>query len=70
MTFSGLQYVGTVDAYVDPTVTIRTYSDPAFYFSADSFTTVSVPEPTTMSLLLLPFGLLIVRHLRNRKQAA
>jgi hypothetical protein len=73
VTFSGLHYVGTVNYYVDPTVTVRTYDDPAFYFSAGSYTTTPVPEPTTMvagALLLLPFGLSAVRHLRNRKQAA
>jgi hypothetical protein len=73
VTFSGLHYVGTVNYYVDPTVTVRTYDDPAFYFNADSYTTTPVPEPTTMvagALLLLPFGLSAVRHLRNRKQAA
>jgi hypothetical protein len=73
VTFSGLHYVGTVNYYVDPTITVRTYNDPAFYFSAASFTTTAVPEPTTMvagALLLLPFGFSAVRNLRNRKQAA
>jgi hypothetical protein len=73
VTFSGLHYVGTVNYYVDPTITVRTYYIPAFYFSAGSYTTTPVPEPTTMvagALLLLPFGLSAVRHLRNRKQAA
>ena len=78
VTFSGLHYVGTLNAYLvdannDPAVTVRTYYDPAFYFSAGSYTTTPVPEPTTMvagALLLLPFGLSAVRNLRNRKQAA
>ena len=73
VTFSGLHYVGTVNYYVDTSVTNRIYSDPAFYFSAASFTTTAVPEPTTMvagALLLLPFGFSAVRNLRNRKQAA
>ena len=73
VTFSGLHYVGTVNYYVDPTITVRTYNDPAFYFNAGSYTTTPVPETTTMvagALLLLPFGLSTVRNLRNRKQAA
>lgn len=70
VTFSGLRYVGTVDDYLEPGVTVRTYNDPAFYFNADGYS--AVPEPTTMvagALLLLPFGLQGIRHLRNRKQA-
>lgn len=69
VTFSGLRFIGTVDDYVEPGVTVRTYDNPAFYFNAGSFT--AVPEPTTMvaGALLLPFGLQGIRHLRNRKQA-
>ena len=55
VTFAGLHYIGTVDSYVDPNVTVRTYNDPAFYFTADSFTTtgVGVPEPSSLLLLSL-----------------
>jgi hypothetical protein len=64
VTFAGLHYVGTVDQYVDPTVTVRTYNDPALYFNADSFST-GVPEPSSM--LLLGTGLLVFGGTFKRK---
>ena len=72
VTFAGLHYLGTVDAYTnpDPTlypdVTVRTYNDPALYFSAESFsTTSSVPEP--FSLLLLGTAILFCGGTLKRK---
>ena len=46
VTFGGLHYVGTVDDYVDPLVTTRTYNNPALYFNTNN-----VPEPSTWALM-------------------
>ncbi|MED5617740.1 PEP-CTERM sorting domain-containing protein [Ideonella sp. BN130291] len=51
LTFSGLRYVGTVDAYEAPGVTSRNYSMPAFYYAANT-TVLAVPEPGTVALML------------------
>jgi hypothetical protein len=65
ITFAGLRYVGTLDAYVqDPgnpdettVVTTRTYGDPEFAFNADSATISGVvPEPAAWALMILGFG--------------
>ena len=56
LTFYGLRYVGTVDDYVDPTITSRDYYSPAFYFTADNNAN-AVPEPATWALMLGGFGL-------------
>lgn len=55
VTFGGLRYVGTVDDYVEPGVTERTYASPVFLFNANSFTT-NVPEPSTWALMLAGMG--------------
>ena len=54
--FYGIHYVGTVDNYVDPTITTRNYNNPAFFFNADSFTP-AVPEPAGWALMLAGLGL-------------
>jgi PEP-CTERM motif len=57
VTFSGLRYVGTLNAYEDPDVTVRTYGDPDFAFTADSATISGVvPEPAAWALMILGFG--------------
>ena len=68
VTFGGLRYVGTVDAYADPAVTVRTYDNPAFYFSADSFSVSAVPEPGTWALTAL--GLAAIGFCKRHRQAA
>jgi hypothetical protein len=68
VSFSGLRYNGTVDAYIDPNVTVRTYETPALYFTAYSFTTtVPVPEPSTCLAGLSALGMLGLFAWRNRK---
>lgn len=73
LTFYGVHYVGTLDAYDDPTVTSRVYNDPAFYFTADrvSFTN-AVPEPASWALMIAGFGLTgaAMRRRRNNVVAA
>ena len=65
VTFGGLRYVGTVDNYIDPLVTERTYASPGFLFVADSFAT-SVPEPSTWALMLAGMGVFSTMALRRR----
>ena len=57
VTFAGLRYVGTLNFYDDPTVTVRTYADPQVVFGGSAATvTVGVPEPTTWAMMLVGFG--------------
>jgi hypothetical protein len=56
ITIGGLEYQGTLNSYVDPTITVRTYNDPQVIFSADSYVLNGVPEPSTWAMLLLGFG--------------
>jgi hypothetical protein len=44
---------------------VRTYSDPALYFNADSYSNNSVPEPS--SVLMLGTGLLVFGGTFKRK---
>jgi hypothetical protein len=67
VTFGGLRYVGTVDDYIEPTVTERTYASPGLLFVADSFTT-NVPEPSTWALMLAGMGA-VSTLARRRRQA-
>ena len=60
VTFGGLRYVGTVDDYVTPGITVRDYNDPAFYFVSDSFT-ANVPEPGAALLMLGGLAALAMR---------
>jgi hypothetical protein len=61
VTFGGLRYVGTVVDYVEPAVTVRTYSNPATFFNAASYVAV-VPEPGAAALMGLGLGLLAWRR--------
>jgi len=61
VTFNGLHYVGTVNSYLDPAVTVRNYSSPAFYYTA-----ASVPEPETYALMFVGLGL--VGFIARRRQ--
>ena len=66
ITFSGVHYVGTLDAYLDPatglpSLTTRNYSTPALFFTADSFSATgvaaAVPEPATWAMMIAGFAL-------------
>jgi hypothetical protein len=65
VTFGGLRYVGTLDAYVDPDVHVRTYATPALYFVADSYIVRPVPDAGS-SLLLLGMSLAGLRAWKKR----
>ncbi len=66
LTFSSLEYVGTINYYVNPAVTSRTYGDPALYLNADS---VAIPEPSAWALMIAGLGGLGVA-LRSRRKTA
>ena len=51
LTFSGLRYVGTGNAYEAAGVGSRDYATPAFYFAANT-TVAAVPEPQSIALML------------------
>jgi hypothetical protein len=72
VTFSGLRYVGTLNHYDDPTVSVRTYADPQVVFGgSDAIVTGGgVPEPATWGLMLVGFGGLGAVLRRRRGQAA
>ena len=65
VTFGGLRYLGTLDAYVDPDVHVRNYDNPALYFMADGFRTAPVPDAGS-TLLLLGAGLAGLAGARRR----
>lgn len=65
LTFSGLRYIGTVEDYVEPGVTVRTYNNPAFFFTADNFTVESVPDAGS-AMLLFGLGLTSLETARRR----
>jgi hypothetical protein len=67
VTFGGVRYVGTLDAYVDPDVQVRTYATPALYFVAGSYIVRPVPDAGS-SLLLLGAGLASLAAARRRMQ--
>jgi hypothetical protein len=56
LTIGGLEYDGTLNYYVDPSVTVRTYADPQVVFSAGGYSVSGVPEPSTWVMMLLGFG--------------
>jgi hypothetical protein len=77
ITFGGLRYQGTLNAYEannpdeTPGVTSRTYGDPDFAFTADSaVVNGAVPEPATWALMLGGFGLAGAALRRRRARAA
>ncbi len=64
-TFWGVRYTGTVDDYDLPNLFTRDYTEPAFYFNADSISIT--PEPSS----LLVWGSLVVVGLTcNRRRLA
>ncbi len=57
LTFSGVRYVGTLDAYGDSSVISRDYANPALYLTADSaLVGGAVPEPASWALMIAGFG--------------
>lgn len=69
ITFSGVRYVGTLNYYVDPTVTTRNYNVPGLFFQAASFSATgvpAVPEPATWAMMIAGFGI-VGAALRLRK---
>lgn len=55
VTFYGLRYTGTLDAY-GASISTRDYNQAAFYFTAEGNRTSVVPEPQTYALLLAGLG--------------
>jgi hypothetical protein len=69
-TFYGVHYIGTVNNYIDPTITTRNYDEPAFIFGADS-TSIYVPEPSSFALIGLGgIALAVGAYRRRRTQTA
>ena len=62
LTFYRLRYDGTLDAYLEPGVTTRTYTTPVLDLRAVS---VAVPEPATFALMLGGLGLLVAAARRR-----
>ncbi len=71
LTFQGLHYVGTLNSFANPDVTMSHYADPQVLFSADGARIggLGVPEPGTWALMLLGFGGLGLALRRRRPQA-
>jgi hypothetical protein len=67
LTFSGLRYVGTVEAYEAPGVTSRNYTMPAFYYDANT-TVLAVPEPESVALMLAGLAGLAVSLRRKTRR--
>jgi hypothetical protein len=65
VTFGGLRYIGTVDDYIDPLVTTKSYGSPALVIQADS-AVVAVPEPATGVMLLAGVAALAALRRRSR----
>lgn len=68
LTFSGVRYVGTVDAYAEPGLTERTHDSASFAFSADGHLVSGVPEPESVLLMLAGLGVLALRAKRGALQ--
>lgn len=68
LTFSGVRYVGTVDAYAEPGLTVRTHDSASFSFTADAHLVSGVPEPESVLLMLAGLGGLALHALRHARQ--
>ncbi len=72
LTFSGLRYIGTVDAYTanpaNPVVLSRTYNAAELVFTADAHV-ISIPEPATWGLMLAGIGVVGFIGARGRRTA-
>lgn len=68
LTFSGVRYVGTVDAYVEPGLTARTHDSASFAFTADAHLISAVPEPESVLLMLAGLGVVALGARRRVSQ--
>lgn len=68
LTFSGVHYVGTVDAYAAPGLTVRTHDSASFAFTADAHLVSGVPEPESAVLMLAGLGALAIGARRQSKR--
>ena len=65
LTFSGVEYVGKVNYYVDPTITTRNYYYPVLEIGLQS-PSAPVPEPSTFVLCVAGLGLALFFYRKQR----